>query len=226
MDNMRPSEEIDLLEKYSQLRRRMVEEQLIPRGIRDQGVLQAMRTVPRHLFVEERQRERAYSDGALPIGSGQTISQPYMVALMTEALEIRGGEKVLEIGTGSGYQSAVLSAMGARVFSIERLASLASRAGDILRGLGYLDVKIQVGDGSLGWPAEAPFEGVIVTAGAPAIPDTLSAQLSPGGRLVIPVGDRYSQMLVLGVKSPGGMMITRQIPCVFVPLIGKFGWEE
>ncbi|MBI4714772.1 MAG: protein-L-isoaspartate(D-aspartate) O-methyltransferase [Nitrospirae bacterium] len=213
-------------QEYAVLRRLMVEEQLVWRGIQDPRVLEAMRRVPRHRFVGEWQEDRAYGDHALPIGGGQTISQPYMVALMTEALALRGGEKVLEIGTGSGYQAAVLAELGARVFSMERIPLLASRALDLLREVGYPQVTVRVSDGTLGWPEESPFDGIIVTAGAPEIPLGLTEQLAPGGRIVIPVGDRYSQTLIRGVRTTEGMEMNRLIPCMFVPLVGKFGWRR
>jgi protein-L-isoaspartate(D-aspartate) O-methyltransferase len=211
---------------FIEARHRMVEEQLVPRGILDYRILEAMRRVPRHLFVTETFKERAYEDSALPIGEGQTISQPYMVAVMTEALCLQDGGKVLEIGTGSGYQAAVLCELGARVFSIERVEPLARRAEGILRQLGYRQAAIRVSDGSLGWEEEAPFDGIIVTASAPRIPASLVDQLAVGGRLVIPVGSRYSQILMGGIKTPSGLESTEIVACVFVPLLGREGWES
>ena len=204
----------------------MVDEQLIPRGIKDKRVLSAMRKVPRHLFVGEELMERAYGDYALPIGEGQTISQPYMVGVMTEALELRGGENVLEIGTGSGYQSAVLAELAGHVCTVERIAPLAMHAKRLLEEIGCFNVSVKVFNGTLGWKEEVPFDGIIVTAGAPHIPEILVEQLAEGGRLVIPVGDRYSQMLTKLVKTPGGVVTTYLLPCVFVPLIGEYGWEN
>ncbi|MBI5197236.1 MAG: protein-L-isoaspartate(D-aspartate) O-methyltransferase [Nitrospirae bacterium] len=219
------SDDISRNQQYAELRRLMVEDQLIRRGIRDERVLQAMRFVPRHCFVGEDQVDRAYEDHALPIGEGQTISQPYMVAVMTEALGLSEGDRVLEIGTGSGYQAAVLAEMGARVFTVERVEPLARHAGRVLRELGYTNVSVRVSDGTLGWPEEAPFDGIIVTAGSPAIPEQLADQLVPGGRIVIPVGDRYSQNLIRGVKTPEGLATQNLLACVFVPLLGRFGWK-
>lgn len=211
---------------YAAARDRMVRVQLEARGIRDPRVLAAMRKVPRHLFVEEALVGQAYGDYPLPIGEQQTISQPYIVALMTEALELTGTEKVLEIGTGSGYQAAVLAECAAWVYSIERLASLAARARRILKSLGYRNIKIKVGDGTRGWPEEAPFDGIIVTAAAPAIPQPLLNQLARGGRLVIPVGDRYSQTLMVVRQTPEGLKYDYRGGCRFVKLIGDYGWPE
>lgn len=202
----------------------MVEEQLIPRGVNDLRVIDAMRKVPRHLFVDESLRDKAYGDYALPIGEGQTISQPYMVAVMTEALGLKGEEKVLEVGTGSGYQTAILAELSKDVYSIERVASLAVRAEKLLRDLGYSNVFIKVANGTLGWKEEGPFDGIIVTAGAPDVPSTLVEQLKDGGRLIIPVGSRYSQMLTKVEKVKGEIVSTSLFPCVFVPLIGEYGW--
>ena len=204
----------------------MVETQLRPRGIKDERVLDAMGSVPRHMFMEEGLWNRAYDDCALPIGEGQTISQPYMVALMTELLELKGDEKVLEIGTGSGYQSAVLSMLSSEVHTVERIPSIASSAETRLKDFGYSNVNIYIADGTIGLSAEAPFDGIIVTAGAPRIPDQYVEQLKPGGRLVIPVGTRYSQVLYQVTKTPDGIREHMSTPCVFVPLIGQEGWEE
>ncbi|HOO91769.1 MAG TPA: protein-L-isoaspartate(D-aspartate) O-methyltransferase, partial [Syntrophales bacterium] len=182
--------------RFSKKRAQMVNNHLIARGITDERVLNTMGTVPRHLFVDEGLREQAYSDNPLPIGSRQTISQPYIVALMTEALQLRGTERVLEIGTGCGYQTAILSELAETVFSIERIASLAFRAQRTLDSLHYYNILIRVGDGTYGWSEESPFDAIITTAGAPAIPETLKKQLTVGGKLVIPVGDRSSQVLL------------------------------
>jgi protein-L-isoaspartate(D-aspartate) O-methyltransferase len=205
-------------------RDRMVAEQLRGRGIRDPRVLDAMARIPRHRFVQEALVGRAYGDIPLPIGDGQTISQPYMVALMSEALGLRGGERVLEIGTGSGYQTAVLAELAGKVYSVERVRSLAERARQLLGELGYYNIRVRVGDGSLGWADEAPFDAILVAAGAPAIPAALAAQLGEGGRLVAPVGSPDSQTLRRAVRRRGGMVIEDLIGCVFVRLVGAAGW--
>ncbi|MGV8073037.1 MAG: protein-L-isoaspartate(D-aspartate) O-methyltransferase [Syntrophobacteraceae bacterium] len=211
---------------FQKARDRMVESQLLARGIKDQRVLDAMRKVPRHIFVDEALQEQAYNDHPLPIGDKQTISQPYVVALMTEILKLEGHEKVLEIGTGSGYQSAVLAELADRVFSIERYPALAYKANQILQRLGYKNVIVRVSDGTMGWPDEAPFDAIVVTAGAPKIPQPLVDQLSMEGRLVIPVGDRASQELIVVERAPEGIR-TRELGGVrFVDLVGKWGWEE
>ena len=211
----------------AEMRRRMVAEQLAARDLRDEAVLEAMRRVPRHLFVETALRERAYDDTPLPIGERQTISQPYMVAIMTEALELRGGERVLEVGTGSGYQAAVLAELGARVVSLERIPVLAERAGAVLDSLGYAHrVRIEVADGTLGWAADAPYDGILVTAGAPQIPRPLVEQLAPGGRLVLPMGDDELQTLVRLRRGPEGLVEEYLGECRFVKLLGSYGWEE
>ncbi len=207
-------------------RERMVAEQLVRRGIRDVRVLQAMGKVPRHLFVDEALAGRAYGDYPLPIGERQTISQPYMVALMTEALELVGHERVLEIGTGCGYQTAILAELCGKVFSIERIKGLADRAVRTLDSLGCYNVLARVGDGSLGWREEAPFDAILVTAAAPTVPDALVKQLAPKGRLVIPVGDVYSQELRKGVMGEEGMRWSDLGGCVFVKLIGDRGWPS
>lgn len=204
----------------------MVSTQLVPRGIVQEEVLEAMRTVPRHLFVEEALYGQAYSDWPLPIGEKQTISQPYMVALMTEALELTGTEKVLEIGTGSGYQSAVLSLLAERVFSIEKVSTLASRARRVLDELHCSNVVIKVGDGTLGWPEESPFDAIIVSAGSPQVPQAYLEQLKVGGRCVIPVGTEVDQELLKFVKTPTGAVKKSLGGCRFVKLVGKYGWEN
>ncbi len=204
----------------------MVDEHLLPRGIKDYRVLSAMRKVPRHLFVDEALRGQAYGDYALPIGEGQTISQPYIVGVMTEALELKGDERVLEIGTGSGYQTAILAELAWYVYSVERVASLAMRAKRLLNDLGYFNISVTVSNGTLGLKEEGPFDGIIVTAGAPEIPEILLEQLADGGRLIIPVGDRYSQILTRVIKRSGDVFTTPLFPCVFVPLIGEYGWER
>lgn len=205
-------------------RGRMVAEQLERRGIRDSRVLRAVAKVPRHLFVEEALVGRAYGDHPLPIGEGQTISQPYMVALMSEALELAGHERVLEIGTGSGYQTAILAELCGKVFTVERLKSLADRAMRRLDELGYYNVLARVGDGTLGWREEAPFDAVIVTAAAPDVPPALLDQLAAKGRLVLPVGDAHTQVLRKCVREDSGLRWTDLGGCVFVKLIGQQGW--
>src|SRR5208283_4671009 len=211
---------------FKKARERMVETQIAARGVHDERVLEAMRKVPRHLFLDEALRDQAYSDHPLPIAEKQTISQPYIVALMTESLELNGSEKVLEIGTGSGYQSAILAELADRVFSIERYPDLAYRANTILQKLGYGNIIVRVGDGSLGWPDEAPFDGIIVTAGTPKIPQPLVDQLKMGGRLVVPVGDRFGQDLILVRRVAEGIKKTNLGGVRFVNLVGKWGWKE
>jgi len=207
------------------LRKRMVDEQIIGRGIKDQGVIEAMLVVPRHKFVSENLRTQAYNDYPLPIGAGQTISQPYMVALMTELLQLSGKEKVLEIGTGSGYQTAILAELSSQVFTIERIAELSQAARQRIEKLGYKNVVFRVGDGTIGWPEFAPFDRILITAGAPDIPKSLFSQLSDGGVMVVPIGDRNFQILNV-VKNVGGRPeVEQSIECTFVPLVGKEGWN-
>ena len=206
-------------------RKRMVSEQLVSKGINDKRVLAAMLKVPRHLFVEEGLWHQAYGDFPLPIGEGQTISQPYIVALMTEALHLTGGERVLEIGTGSGYQTAILAELTPSVFSIERINTMAARARKVLDALGYAHVLIRIGDGTRGWAEEAPFTAIIVTAGAPEIPTSLVEQLAVGGRLVIPVGDEFSQNLLSVTKKEKGFREDNLGGVRFVKLIGDLGWK-
>jgi protein-L-isoaspartate(D-aspartate) O-methyltransferase len=213
------------MQDFQQLRQSMVDRQLIPRGIRDARVIGAMRTVPRHLFMDEVQWNSAYDDMALPVGEGQTISQPYMVAVMTELLDLRGGEKVLELGTGSGYQTAILAELSLEVFSIERIQRLSEKAGKVLESLGYGNIHLRVGDGTLGWAEASPFDRILVTAGAPEIPEPLIGQLSEGGIIVAPVGDRFSQQLVRATKQKDRLSAEYHVPCVFVPLVGKHGWS-
>ena len=201
-------------------RERMLASQIELRGVRYSKTLAAMRKVPRHLFVPRELVPEAYADHPLPIGNGQTISQPYIVAFMTEALGLRGGEKVLEIGTGSGYQAAVLSEIVKSVFTIEIVEPLAADAKERLRRLGYANVSVRAGDGYLGWPEEAPFEAIIVTAAAPRIPDPLKQQLKDGGRLIVPVGDDYQELVV--VTRRGAKFEERSVlPVRFVPMTGK-----
>jgi protein-L-isoaspartate(D-aspartate) O-methyltransferase len=212
-------------DEYAPARKRMVDTQLAARGITDPRLLAAMRRVPRHRFVPQHLWEQAYNDYPLPIGEDQTISQPYMVALMTEALEVKEKDRILEIGAGSGYQAAILAELAAEVLTIERLASLAAAAERVLDTLGYKNVRVKVGDGTLGWPQESPYDGIIVTAGAPQVPRPLIEQLASGGRLVIPVGDQYSQTLTRVRQIPGGLKYEYLGGCRFVRLIGKYGWQ-
>jgi protein-L-isoaspartate(D-aspartate) O-methyltransferase len=211
---------------FDALRDYMVRTQLIPRGIRDERVIAAMRKVPRHIFVPETMQQRAYDDMALSIGEGQTISQPYMVAIMTELLELKGGEKVLEIGTGSGYQAAILAELSREVYTVERIAALGALAEERLRVLAYRNVQVKIDDGTLGWIDQSPFDRILITAGAPKVPDPLLEQLAEDGILLAPVGDRYSQQLVKKIKGKGGIREELHTLCVFVPLIGRHGWKD
>ena len=212
---------------WEEERRLMVDHQLRRRGIHDRGVLAVMEKIPRHRFVPDEFEGSAYSDSPVTIGEAQTISQPYMVALMTQCLKVHRGDKILEIGTGSGYQTAVLMELGAQVYTIERVKSLADKAEKRLRELGYDAFRIQIGDGTLGWPEEAPFDGIIVTAAAPEAPKVYKEQLIPeGGKLVIPVGSRYSQVLHRVTRFQDRYSTEEFTPCVFVPLVGKYGWKE
>lgn len=207
-------------------RKRMVETQLVGRGIRDRRVIDAMLKIPRHLFVEEAMAAQAYSDTPLPIGEKQTISQPFMVALMTELLALTGKEKVLEIGTGSGYQAAILAELADRVYTVERIRSLALRARKTLDTLRLLNINLKITDGTFGWEEEAPFDAIMVTAGAPAVPHAYTDQLAVGGRLVIPVGDEYNQVLLKIVRQTDGSLTqVESVPCRFVKLIGEQGWS-
>ncbi len=211
---------------YQKLRDFMVETQLVPRGIKDKSVLDAMRSVPRHHFVDSSLQYAAYDDMALPIGEGQTISQPYMVAIMTELLALTGKERVLEIGTGSGYQAAILAMLSKEVFTVERIGVLTEKATQRFRDLFYLNIHARTGDGTLGWPEEAPFDRIMITAASPKIPDPLKEQLVENGIIVIPVGSRYSQQLLRITKTKSGYEEEYHTPCVFVPLIGEHGWKE
>lgn len=204
----------------------MVEIQLAQRGISDPRVLDAFLRVERHRFVPESLAEAAYADHPLPIGSGQTISQPYMVALMTEKLALKGGERVLEVGTGSGYQAAILSSLCREVYTVERDQALLERAKAVLAESGCVNIQYNLGDGTNGWKDEAPFDGIMVTAASPFVPEPLKAQLAEGGRMVIPVGDLFSQVLMLIENRSGEYVQERICGCVFVPLIGEHGWRR
>ncbi len=212
-------------QRQARERERMVAEQLVPRGIKDPRVLEAMGKVPRHLFVDEALRDKAYGDHPLPIGEGQTISQPFMVGRMTELLRLTGTEKVLEVGTGSGYQAAVLAQLATRVCAIERLAKLATRARETLERLGITNVWVRTANGTFGWPDEAPFDRILVAAGGPSVPPPLLEQLAEGGRMVMPVGQADYQRLHVIDKIGGQARVTEDSECVFVKLIGKFAWE-
>ncbi len=207
-------------------RQRMVREQLEGRGISNPRVLAAFLKVPRHVFVPEKLQHEAYADHPIPIGGGQTISQPYMVALMTQLTRLQGHERVLEIGTGSGYQLAILAELALEVYSVERVPELASQALHRVSDLGYLNVKMTSGNGSVGWPEYAPYDAIVITAAAPKIPQPLLDQLADGGRLVIPIGAPDSQTLVLAEKQQQRVHVKEITRCVFVPLIGEHGWPS
>ena len=212
-------------DEFAAIRNRMVDLQIEARGMRDPRVLAAMRRVPRHLFVPQSLWDQAYNDYPLPIGEDQTISQPYIVALMTEALELKETDRVLEVGTGSGYQAAILAEVAGEVYSIDRLASLAERAQQLLESLGYRNLQVRVGDGTRGWPEACPFDAILVTAGAPQVPRPLVYQLALDGRLVIPVGDRFSQTLTRVRQTEEGLKYDYLGGCRFVRLIGEHGWK-
>ena len=211
---------------YALLRKKMVQEQLIARGIKDERVLNAFYKVERHKFIPEELWVSAYADFPVPIGEGQTISQPYIVALMTECLKLTGKEKVLEIGTGSGYQAAILAELTKEVYGIERFEKLAKKAGQILNGLGYKNIKLKTDDGTLGWQEFAPFDRIIVTAAGPRIPLPLTEQLNDQGKLILPLGESFSQVLTVVEKKEGKLNSIDVCGCVFVPLVGKYGWRE
>ena len=211
---------------YARARERMVQEQLVSRGINDTRVLGAMARVPRHLFLESELRDQAYEDHPLPIGANQTISQPYMVALMAEALELKGTERVFEVGTGSGYLAAVLSELCAEVFSVETVEKLASKARNLLTSLGYRNVSVLMGDGTLGWEEHSPYDAVVISAAAPCIPRPLLEQLKTPGYLVFPMGEKELQTLVRIRKDKAGIREEYLGECQFVKLKGQYGWED
>jgi protein-L-isoaspartate(D-aspartate) O-methyltransferase len=211
-------------QEFARQRDQMVREQLAGRGIADERVLEAMRRVPRHHFVPRELQHLAYHDGPLPIGADQTISQPYIVALMTQLLELEGEERVLEIGVGSGYQTAILSLLASEVIGLERVESLAESAAERLDTLGYDNVTIHVGDGSQGLPDDAPFDAILCAAAAPHVPEPMIGQLIDGGRLVIPVGEAYEQILTRMTRRGGATHLERLVPVRFVPLIGRYGF--
>ncbi len=211
---------------YAVARRRMVEQHIIARGVNDERVIQAMLQIPRHFFVEPGLQSHAYGDGSLPIGEKQTISQPYIVAVMSASLALTGSERILEIGTGSGYQTAVLAKLAKRVYSVERISSLASGARRILDQLDLYNVNIKIGDGTMGWKEQAPFDGILVAAGGPEVPETYLQQLEVGGRLVMPVGDRDVQVLIRVTRTKQGYVKESLMDCRFVPLIGQQGWAN
>jgi protein-L-isoaspartate(D-aspartate) O-methyltransferase len=212
---------------YTMARDRMVEEQIARRGVTDPKVLIAMRMIPRHFFVDRGLWSRAYGDHPLPIGQGQTISQPYMVALMTQALGVQEDHRILEIGTGSGYQAAILARMAKKVFTIERHGALARRAREVFDQLEFDNIAIRIGDGTIGWNKYAPYDGIVVTAGSPDLPQPLLDQLSEeGGRLVIPVGGHGFQQLKVVTRQGDEFTTREEVGCSFVPLVGKHGWSE
>ena len=209
---------------FAEARAHMAHDQLIARGITDQRLLDVMGELPRELFVPPEFREQAYEDGPLPIGSDQTISQPYIVALMTQCLELKGDEAVLEVGAGSGYQTAILAKLARRVYSVEKYSGLAGAAREVLGSLEIENAEIMVGDGSMGWVEHAPYDGILVTAAAPAMPAPLLSQLRPRGRIVIPIGSRYDQYLEVWQRRGDAWHIEKSLPVRFVPLVGEWGW--
>ena len=215
-----------MVDNYKKLREWMVDTQIVERGIRDKRVIEVMKKVPRHLFVPDDIIDSAYDDRALPIGHGQTISQPYIVALMTELLELKGDEKILEIGTGSGYQAAILAELVKEVHTIERVEPLALEAKKRFEKLGLKNIKVYIKDGTEGLPEEAPFDRIIITAATPEIPQPLIEQLKEGGIIVAPVGERYSQYMLKAIRKGKDLERYYLIPVAFVPLIGKYGWKE
>lgn len=211
---------------YAALRKKMLDEQLSCRGINNKRILDAFYKVERHRFIPEEIRASAYADFPIPIQEGQTISQPYIVALMTQSLALTGKEKVLEIGTGSGYQTALLAELSKEVYTIERFPKLIEIATNILKELGYTNIHMKTGDGTLGWPEQAPFDRIIITAASPRIPLPLTEQLKDTGKLILPLGENFSQVLTLFEKKGNNLEKTQLCGCVFVPLVGKYGWKE
>lgn len=212
--------------EYEALRKLMVQEQLYARGIKDARVLNAFEKIERHKFLPEESRASAYADSPIPIGEGQTISQPYMAALMTQCLKLNGRERVLEIGTGSGYQTAILAELAKEVYTIERFAGLAKRSAETLREAGYENIKTKLGDGTLGWPEKAPFERIIIAAATPRVPLPLIDQLKDRGKMVLPLEDTSSQILTIVEKNGNKLDYTEVCACVFVPLVGKYGYNK
>ncbi|MFA5156413.1 MAG: protein-L-isoaspartate(D-aspartate) O-methyltransferase [Candidatus Omnitrophota bacterium] len=211
---------------YTVSRKQMVDEQIISRGISDPRVISAFYKVPRHKFVPQGSIDSAYGDFPVPIGEGQTISQPYIVALMTEKLDLTGSKKILEIGTGSGYQTAILAELAKEVYTIERIPALADKAIALFNESGYGNIKVKTGDGTLGWPEQAPFDRIIITAATPAMPFPLIEQLKDGGRAVLPLGENFSQVLTVAEKKHGQLQYKDICGCMFVPLVGKYGLRE
>jgi protein-L-isoaspartate(D-aspartate) O-methyltransferase len=214
------------IQAYAGQRRKMVEEQILGRGIKDLSVMEVLSRVPRHLFVNSSLQHRAYGDCPLPIGENQTISQPYIVALMTQVLDLKGGERVLEIGTGSGYQTAILAELAAQIFTIERVKPLVKKTKELLEGLKYKNIVFKTFDGTYGWRDQSPFDAILISAATPSIPKSLIEQLADKGRLVAPVGERESQDLIVLNKNGNKVMERKIGSCKFVPLIGKFAWSE
>ena len=214
------------IQAYAGQRRKMVEEQILGRGIKDLSVMEVLSRVPRHLFVNSSLQHRAYGDCPLPIGENQTISQPYIVALMTQVLDLKGGERVLEIGTGSGYQTAILAELAAQIFTIERVKPLVKKTKELLEGLKYKNIVFKTFDGTYGWRDQSPFDAILISAATPSIPKSLIEQLADKGRLVAPVGERESQDLIVLNKNGNRVMERKIGSCKFVPLIGKFAWSE
>ena len=214
------------IQAYAGQRRKMVEKQILGRGIKDLSVMEVLSRVPRHLFVNSSLQHRAYGDCPLPIGENQTISQPYIVALMTQVLDLKGGERVLEIGTGSGYQTAILAELASHVFTIERVKPLVKKTKELLEGLKYKNIVFKTFDGTYGWRDQSPFDAILISAATPSIPKSLIEQLADKGRLVAPVGERESQDLVVLNKNGDRVMERKIGSCKFVPLIGKFAWSE
>ena len=214
------------IQAYAGQRRKMVEEQILGRGIKDLSVMEVLSRVPRHLFVNSSLQHRAYGDCPLPIGENQTISQPYIVALMTQVLDLKGEERVLEIGTGSGYQTAILAELASHVFTIERVKPLVKKTKELLEGLKYKNIVFKTFDGTYGWRDQSPFDAILISAATPSIPKSLIEQLADKGRLVAPVGERESQDLIVLNKNGNKVMERKIGSCKFVPLIGKFAWSE